>query len=127
MSRIHLVVGDTRPAVYVQLAQPGVPVDVPLDVSTGVVVMRFKPWDTDEVLFQLTGEKLPGTLQANMIEADLSQYPVAGSGGRVRFFFLDGSLDLPVGRYLGEIEVSYGVNNEFTAYSRLQFQLRKDF
>jgi hypothetical protein len=124
MSRIHLVSGDTRPQVYVQLRQP----DDLLDVSTATVRLKFKPWTDDVVLFQVDGELLPGTLQDDLVQADLTQYPVAGSGGRVRFSFVQGSLTLPAGRYLGEIEVDYGgVGNVFTLFNRLQFQLRDEF
>jgi hypothetical protein len=123
--RIHLVVGDTRPQVYVQLFQPGL--GGLLDLSSATVLLKFKPMTDDAVLFQLPGEKLPGTLQANLIDADLTQYPVPGSGGRVRFGFITGNLNLPPGRYLGEIEVTYGPGNSITMFSRLQFELREDF
>lgn len=123
MSRIHLVVGDSRPTIYVQLKQPsGL-----LDVSTASVRLLFKPWTDDAVLFQLAGELLPGTLQADLLTPDLSQYPVPGSGGRVRFGFVEGNLNQLPGRYLGEIEVTYGPNNTFTPFTKLQFALRKDF
>ncbi|HVQ17933.1 MAG TPA: hypothetical protein VMT27_02715 [Actinomycetes bacterium] len=122
-SRIHLVVGDTRPMIYVQLRQPaGL-----LDISTAVVRLLFKPWTDDEVLFVLPGELLPGTLQADLIHADLTQYPTPGSGGRVRFGFFQGNLNLPPGRYLGEIEAAFGVGNVFTPFTRLHFLLREDF
>lgn len=122
-SPIHLVVGDTRPIVYTQLRQP----DAPLDISAAAVVMKFKSEDDDTVLFQLDGELLPGTLQADLILADMSQFPVPGSGGRVRFPFLQGSLNLPPGRYVGEIEVSFGGGNVLTAFKRLRFLLREGF
>lgn len=121
--RIHLVVGDTRPVIYVQLRQP----DDLLDISLATVRLLFKPWDRDEVLFVLPGELLPGTLQADLIHADISQYPTPGSGGRVRFGFLQGNLNLSPGRYLGEIEVASGPGNAFTVFTRLQFVLREDF
>jgi hypothetical protein len=123
MSRIHLVVGDTRPVIYVQLKQPsGL-----LDVSNASVRMLFKPWTDDAVLFQLQGVLLPGTLQADLMTPDTSQYPVPGSGGRVSFGFVAGNLNIPPGRYLGEIEVTFGPNNQFTPFTRLQFQLRDDY
>ena len=125
--RIHLVVGDTRPQIYVQLMQPDTPLDALLDVSHATVFLKFKPWTDDAVLFQLIGEPLPGTLQADLQTADLTQYPVPGSGGRVRFSFIQGNLDLPAGRYRGEVEVNYGVNNFLTLFKRLQFQLREEF
>jgi hypothetical protein len=127
MSRIHLVVGDTRPMVYIQLKQPGVPIDAPLDVSEAVVRLKFKPWGEDAVLFTLNGELLPGTLQADLQTPDLTQYPINGSGGRVRFGFIQGNLNLPPGRYLGEVEVTYGPGSVYTAFAPLEFQLREQF
>ena len=94
MSRIHLVRGDTRPIIYPQLRQPG---DVLVDISGSTVLLKFKPMSDDLVLFQLPGELLPGTLQADLIKADLSQYLVPGSGGRVRFGFIQGNPNIPPG------------------------------
>jgi hypothetical protein len=91
------------------------------------VKLRFKPWGEDTVLFALDGEKLPGTLQADLQTPDLTQYPVGGSGGRVRFGFIQGNLNLPPGRYLGEVEVTYGPGSVFTAFAPLEFQLREQF
>lgn len=123
MSRIHLVAGDDRPVIFVQLKQPsGL-----LDVSGASVRLLFKPWNEDVVLFQLTGQLLPGTLQADLINADISQYPVPGSGGRVSFGFVEGNLNIDPGRYLGEVEVSFGPNNNFTPFTKLQFIVREDF
>jgi hypothetical protein len=121
-SPIHLVVGDVRPVIYVQLRQP----DQPLDVSTAQVLLNFMPADVDVILFQMVGELLAGDLQADLIKADLSQYPTPGSGGRVRFRFAPGNLNIAPGRYVGEIVVAYGPTNTFTPYTRLQFQLRGD-
>jgi hypothetical protein len=121
IGRIHLVVGDIRPVLYVQLRQPtGL-----LDVSVAQVFLRFKPYGQDLVLFQLTGDLLPGTLQADLVTADLTQYPIAGTGGRVRFQFAEGNLIVPAGIYFGEIEVFYAPGNSFTLYPRLEFQLRE--
>jgi hypothetical protein len=126
--RIKLVVGDTRPQIHVQLKQPGVPLDVPLDVSTAQTVrLKFKLWGDDTVLFAMEGEKLPGTLQADLQTPDLTQYPVNGSGGRVMFPFLQGQLDIAPGRYRGEIEATFGPNNTFTAFAPLEFELREGF
>lgn len=122
-SRIHLVVNDTRPMIYVQLRSP----DALLDVSGATVVLKFKPERDDTVLFQMPGELLAGTLQQDLIKADLSQYPTPGSGGRVRFAFVEGNLDLPPGRYVGEIEVTYGAGNVVTPNPKLQFLLREEF
>jgi len=121
--RIHLVVGDTRPVLYIQLRQP----DTVLDISAATVFLKFKPYKNDVVLFQLTGELLPGTLQADLIRADLSQYPVPGSGGRVRFQFIEGNLNIAPGLYLGEIEVFYAQDNTFTPFTRLEFLMREEF
>jgi hypothetical protein len=123
VNRIRLVVGDTRPQLYIQMKQPsGL-----IDVSAALVRMRFRAEGDDTVLFQLLGEPLPGTLQADLQTPDLTQYPTPGSGGRVRFSFVPGTLDQLPGFYEGEIEVDYGTDNFFTAYSKLQFVLRKEF
>lgn len=122
-NRIHLVVGDSQPQVYIQLRQP----DAVLDVSNSQVLLKFKPYKTEIVLFQLEGELLPGTLQQDLINADLSQYPVAGSGGRVRFQFISGSLNIAPGAYQGEVEVVYSPGNTLTPYTKLEFVLREDF
>ena len=73
------------------------------------------------------GELPPGRPQADLQTPDLTQYPTPGSGGRVRFSFVPGTLDQPPGLYEGEIEVDYGTDNFFSAYSKLQFVLRKEF
>jgi hypothetical protein len=123
VSRIHLVQGDTRPAIDVQLRTPGGGL---VDVSSALAVfMRFKPYDLDLVLFEVTGEPLSGTLQANLIDADETQYFIPGSGGRVRFRFNEGNLAVPVGRYVGEVEAVFGPGNSLTPYPRLQFVVRK--
>jgi hypothetical protein len=123
VKRIHLVKGDIRPEIYVQLRQP----DTLLDISKATVTLKIKPYKKDIVLLERPGELLPGTLQADLVSADLSQYPVPGSGGRVKFFFVEGNLEMPVGNYLGEIEVTFGIDNSFTAYTRLEFLIREDF
>jgi len=124
MSRIHLVQGDTRPVIYLQLHQP----QGPLDISTAQAVMlRVTSIGSSLVLFELSGELLPGTLQADLVKADLSQYPTPGSGGRVRFSFDPGNLSLPAGRYLGEVEVIYGPDNRFSLFPRLDMRVREDF
>jgi hypothetical protein len=125
VSRIHLVQGDTRPQVYVQLRQPGS--NDLLDVSMAEVRLKFKRWNNETVLFELIGVLLPGTLQANLVDADTSQYLTPGSGGRVRFDFITGNLDLPIGRYRGEIEVAYSPYHSVTPYPRLQFILREQY
>ena len=121
--RIHLVVGDTRPEIYLQLRQP----EKLLDLSLARVFLRIKPYGSDVVMILMTGELLPGTLQADLIQADLTQYPTPGSGGRVRFQFNEGDLAIPPGRYLGEVEVNYGPANSFTLFTRLEFLLRVEF
>jgi hypothetical protein len=124
MSRIHLVQGDTRPIIYLQLHQPA----GPLDISTAMaVLLRVRDIGQSLVLFELTGELLPGTLQADLVQADLSQYPTPGSGGRVRFMFQPGNLSLAAGRYLGEVEVVYGPDNSFSLFPRLDMRVREDF
>jgi hypothetical protein len=119
-SPIRLVVGDVRPVIYIQLRQP----DQPLDVSTAQVLLNFMAEGVDVILFQMVGELLAGDLQADLITADMSQYPTPGSGGRVRFRFAPGALNLTPGRYVGEVVVAYGPSNTFTPYTRLQFLLR---
>lgn len=118
---IHLVVGDSRPVIYTQLREP----DAPLDISAATVTMTFKAEDDDFVYFFLTGELLPGTLQQDLTLADLSQFPVPGSGGRVRFRFVEGNLNLPPGRYVGEIAAQFGPGSVYTVFTRLRFLLRE--
>ena len=123
MNRIRLVIGDDRPQIYMQLKQPsGL-----IDLSAAIVRLRFRRYDNDAVLFELVGNLLPGTLQADLQTPDLTQYPVPGSGGRVRFDFIHGNLQQPPGFYEAEIEVDYGADNFFTSYSKMQFVLRQEF
>lgn len=123
MTRIHLVQGDTRPPIYVHLSTAA----GPINVSSATVRLKFRARGDDNILFAVDGVKLTGTLQEDGITVDDSQYPVAGSGGRVRFDFPVGSLDVDPGHYEGEIEVDYGATNVFTPYTRLKFLVREDF
>jgi hypothetical protein len=43
------------------------------------------------------------------------------------FPFLQGQLDIPPGRYRGEIEATFGPNNIFTAFAPVEFELRGGF
>lgn len=123
MSRIKLVQGDTRPPVYIQLTDPS----GPLDVSNAEVHMKFRSSLNEDVLQDIIGVQLPGTLESDGTTVDLGQYPAAGSGGRVRFDFPLGSLDVAAGDYVGEIEVQYSGGGIMTPFPKLQFRLRADF
>lgn len=121
--RLKLVQNDTRPPVLVQLrTRHG-----PIDVSGATVVMRFRLEGDDTVIHEITGVKLPGTLQHDGFTPDLSLYPVAGAGGRVSFTFPYGGLDLDEGYYEGEIEVTFNDGGVQSPFMRLKFNLRQEF
>lgn len=122
-SRMKLVRGDTRPPIMVHL------VDVAgvIDVSTATVVMKFREAGTTTILQAIVGAKLPGTVQEDGVTADLSQYPTAGSGGRLKFTFPDGALDVDPGYYEGEIEITNADGSIQTVYHKIKFSVRGDF
>ena len=123
MSRLKLIVGDTRPLIYTQLKDVlGV-----IDVSNATVVMKFRASDSQMLLQTITGTLLPGSVQEDGRTPDLSQYPVAGSGGRVQFGFPPGALDVAPGYYEGEIEITYADGNVQTIYHKLKFAVREQF
>lgn len=121
--RVKLVAGDTRPPVLTQLTDVGgvIPVD------GGTVVMKFREAGSTTILQTITGDLLPGTIQEDGFTPDLSQYPVAGSGGRVSFTFPDGALDIDPGYYEGEIEVTFADGSIRTVYDRIRFNVREQF
>jgi hypothetical protein len=122
-SRLKFVVGDTRPPVVVQLTDNG----VVIDVSSATVVLKFREAGTTTLLLTITGELLPGTLEADGITPDLTQYPTPGSGGRVQFVFPPGALDLDPGYYEGEIEATFPAGIVHTVYHKIKFALREQF
>lgn len=121
--RIKLVAGDTRPPLYVHLTD----VLGPIDVSSATVRMKFREAGTVTILQSITGTLLAGTVEADGVTPDLSQYPVAGSGGRVKFTFPDGSLNIAPGYYEGEIEITFADLSIQTVYYKLKFNVRGEF
>lgn len=124
MGRLRLTQGDTRPPLYIHLTKADGSV---LDVSTAqAVYLKFRAAGSDTILTQITGVLLPGTLEADGVTVDETVYPTAGSGGRVRFDFPEGSLDVSPGFYEGEVEIVYSATLIQSPYDRLQFVLRED-
>jgi hypothetical protein len=120
-SRLKLVQGDTRPPVYTHLTDAqGV-----IDVSGATVRLKFREAGTTVVLQNLVGTLLPGTVEVDGHTPDLSQYPTPGSGGRVKFAFPNGALDIDPGYYEGEIEITYADGSIQTVYHKLKFILRE--
>jgi hypothetical protein len=101
---IRLVTGDSRPYVYLTLTdRTGAPVDVDA-VSTDVVV-HFRRVGTTEVL---------ATLQCEKVDAPK---------GVVRFNFAGNVLDVPPGRYEGEIQIDWDGEQQ-TVFQLLKFRVR---
>ena len=82
---------------------------------------------TTTILQSMVGELLAGTVEADGVTPDLSQYPVVGSGGRVKFTFPNGALNIESGYYEGEIEITYADGSIQTVYHKLKFSVRGEF
>lgn len=106
---IKLVRKDNRPFVKLVLtASDGV---TPLDVSTAFsLVVYFRAAGSETILSTLTCTR-----------------PNGGADGLIQFNFPDNTLDVPPGRYEGEVEVTWAAGDVQTVYQLLKFQLREDF
>lgn len=121
--RLRLMQGDTLPSVIVTIT----------DEVTGVVdisdpaklpYMKFRQCGTTETLQNILGTKLPG-----VPAPDGSVSPgtgLAGEGGRVRFDWPEGALDIPPGNYEGEVSVHEDAL-VITIPDRIQFVIREAF
>ena len=122
-ARIKLVAGDTRPPIYTHLVDVG----GVISVAGATVRLKFREAGTTTILQSMVGELLAGTVEADGVTPDLSQYPVVGSGGRVKFTFPNGALNIESGYYEGEIEITYADGSIQTVYHKLKFSVRGEF
>jgi len=104
---IKLVQGDTRPQIKVTLTDDTT--GMPIDITRGVLKMRFRAAGESVVLTTLTGTILDGA---------------AGTGV---FNWPVGALDVNEGNYEGEIEVTFEDTTVQTVYELLKFKLRSQF
>lgn len=107
--RIKLVQGDTYPWINLTLTDRAT--GQPLDLSDNQTAVRvyFRESGTSTILSTLTCEKVGG-----------------GSTGQVRFNFPGNTLDVPPGRYEGEVEVDFDGDKQ-TVYEVLKFNVRSQF
>lgn len=121
--RLRLVQGDTGPSVLVFLFEPDT--GAPVDAQASTVVMKFRRSGETTVLQTLNATLLTGTVTSDG-QID-STYSVPGSGGRVKFDWPSGALNIDPGDYEGEITMTTATGDRRTVYRRLKFSVRADF
>ena len=104
-----LVQGDTGPQIKATITRDDTGEVV--DMSGATVRLRMRRRGTETVLFTL-----------NAIDSGTSL-----EDGIAIFAFTDGDLDLPAGRYEGEVEITFANGSIETVYELLEFELREDF
>lgn len=107
-SKIKLVSGDSRPFVRVTLkGSDGLPINLS-DADTSI-----------QVFFRAVGESA-------ILSTIACSKPTGGADGVVSFNFSGGVLNVPAGQYEGEVEVSFGGQQQ-TVYEPLKFTVREQF
>lgn len=124
-SRIKLVQGDLLPDIVVAMVDRTTWAPVDVSASDTVVRLKFRHSRGTDVLTTITAEKLTGQLLA---DGDIdTSVTTPGAGGRVKFTWPAGSLDVDAGHYEGEISISYGGGTTVqTVYDRVHFTVRED-
>lgn len=93
----------------------------PLDVSSTTVYLHISSAETNELATTLTGTLLGG-MPLDDGNLDTS-YTTPGIGGRVQFRLVPSFTSLDIGRYYGEIEVSWASGDNITVLDKLKFNL----
>lgn len=124
-SYIKLVQGDTKPDITVALNERSTGDYIDLSSSGASVVLKFRKRGTSTVLQTLTGTKLPGGLQADGTVDETIVTP--GAGGRVKFSWPAGALNVDPGYYEGELTITFADGTVQTVNDLLKFSVRADF
>lgn len=106
---IKLVSGDQRPYVTLTLTDSNSGTAIDVSDATTTVRVYFRAAGTTTVLSTLTCTK-----------------PNGGSDGVVRFYFVGTTLNVPAGRYEGEVEIDFNGEKQ-TLYDVLKFAVRSQF
>lgn len=122
-NRIKLVQNDTRPDIIVALQDRDTDVGIDVSAAGTHVYMNFQ---TDPcpgtVLATITGTKLPGSLD---VDGNLQTNPTTpGAGGRVKFSWVAGVLDVDPGQYAGVVYISFADGTTQTMFDTLKFVVR---
>ena len=124
MSRIRLVQGDTRPDIVVALVNKSTWEPVDLSSPGTSIVMRFRAANSTTVLQTIAGTKLTGqVLSDGRLDTSVT---TAGAGGRAKFVWPAGALDVDPGYYEGEISVNFSDGSVQTVYDLVKFYVRED-
>lgn len=104
-----LVQGDTGPQIKATITRDDTGNIV--DMSGATVRLRMRRRGTETVLLTLTAGDFADNLES----------------GIAIFSFNEGDLDLPAGKYEGEVEITFATGEVETVYELLEFDLREDF
>ena len=119
-SRIILYQGDSGTTLITTLVNRET--NDPINVTGAVVLLRFMPADSSTVLNTLRGTALPGRLSGDgTID---TTWTIPGSAGRVAFAWPPGALNIPIGLYDGEIEITFPDGVVQTVPQMMQFRVR---
>ena len=117
--------GDTKPSIIVAISDEETGA-VDLSDPGQLVYMKFRMCGTVETLQNILGTKLPGIPNCDG-EVDPGT-GLPGEGGRVRFDWPPGALDVHPGNYEGEVSVHEDADNFIlTIADRPQFVVRETF
>jgi hypothetical protein len=119
---IKLVQGDTRPQVLITVRNKD---GVPVNVAGSTVRMRFANAETMETQSVLLGILLAGLENADGSINNTPPYNTPGVGGRVVFIWSSGSLNVPEGPYIGEVEVTFSDGAIQTVQDFVRFYVRE--
>lgn len=129
---LKLVQGDTEPTLIVNLynelndSETGSIVDTVIDVSTSVVRLKIRLANTTDIVDTVVGHPIPGLLQADGSIIFTAPYNIAGTGGRVAFFWNENSLS-KAGSVEGEIEITFPDGRVQTVYRVIKMRVRGQF
>lgn len=117
---IRVTQGDNNTLLVVNL-QDHTRDDSPLNVSAATVRLNIRPELTTTLSTSITGVLLAGVPLGDGTFDMTDATP--GYGGRVQFRLTSSFTSLDVGRYLGEIEISYASGDIVTVYDMVKLNL----
>jgi hypothetical protein len=112
---IYLVAGDTGPSVTVSISDES----GALDCTSATVTLRLRRDRSALTLLDVTGTLLTGLLQPDGTVDANPPYNVAGRGGRVRFDWPVGALNVTPGVYEAQVSVAFPASARQTVVERL--------